>query len=151
MKTIILTALLLISQSANSAELPEWYKSAIKSPTPNELEYYAFASPDCPVTTQEVSKHIEGVFIRSRIKPSVYGFKDNHLYLSVGIECLNIESNNPVFVVNVAFGKYNPRPSILFDKSYSTFGIGPREDIINTYKEATESAVTDYIKSNFNL
>jgi len=151
MKYLLLTALLLISQSASSAELLEWYKSAIKSPTPDELSYYIGLNPDCPVTEQEVSEHVEGVLIRSRIKPMEYAFEYNRLYLNITVDCLKLESNNPIYIVEAAFGKFNPKPAIIFDKSYGTYGIGPKKNIINAYKRVTEDAVTDYIKSNFNL
>lgn len=151
MKTIILFALLLIPQLASSAELDEWYKSAIKSSTPNELAYYVLVSPDCPVTEQETSKHIEGEFIRGRIKPLQNQLDYNRVYLNVVIDCLKQESAHPVFIVKMNFGKYNPKPAILFDKTYGQFGTGGKEFIINTYKKGLERAVTDYIKANFNL
>lgn len=151
MKYLLLTALLLISQFASSAELSEWYKSAIKSPTPDELAYFISTSSDCPVTKQEISEDVEGVLIRSRIKPIAYAFENNRLYLNIVVDCMKLESNNPMYVVEAGFGKYNPKPAIMFDKSYGSYGIGPKKNIINTYKRMTEDAVTDYIKSNFNL
>jgi hypothetical protein len=148
---IILVCLFLTPLHAHSAEMADWYKLAIKSPNPNELAYYAGVDEDCLADKSIISNTIEGVLIRSRVKPSVAFYENNRTYLSVTLNCLEPENGKHIFTLSIHFGKLNPKPSILFDKSYGFFGAGGKEFIIQNLKISTEQAVTDYLKANFDL
>jgi len=148
---IILTCLFFASLSVSSEEMEDWYKLALKSPNPNELAYFASAGEDCPIKTSAIEDAIEGVFIRSRIKPSKSYYDNDRIYLNVILNCLKLESRHPAFTLSINFGKYNPKPSVLFDKDYGYFGVGAEGFIIQGLKRRTEDAITDYLKANFNL
>jgi hypothetical protein len=62
---------------------------------------------------------------------------------------LALKNNNPVFVIDTFFGRRNPKPAIMYDYNYGTFGIGPKEDIQAAIKDRTEAAITAYIQANF--
>ena len=75
------------------------------------------------------------------------------IYLSVKVTCLQLSNKNFVFDLDVQFGKVLDEPivPILYDKDYSAVGTGGAEYIKNTVKESVESAITDYLKVNFDL
>jgi hypothetical protein len=152
MKIKIILACLFFTLSLNaiSAEEPDWFKLAIKSPNPNDLAYYANADEDCPINSSAISNIVEGVFTRSRIKPSSRFYEKNRVYLNVLLDCLERGDAHPVFVFTIQFGKYKPVP-ILFDRPYSVFGIGDKESMSQALKTKTEDAITDYLKINFDL
>jgi hypothetical protein len=56
------------------------------------------------------------------------------------------------YAVDVSFGRYNPRPAVIYDKPYGSIGYGQSMDFISSeVKENVEAALTDYISVNFNL
>lgn len=149
---IILTCLsLVLPLNAISAEAPPWFNLAIKSPNPNELAYFADADEECPISTSGVRDIVEGIFTRSRIKPSELFYEKNRIHLSLTLNCLKRAKGNFVFAYNVKFGKYTPKPAILFDKDYGSYGVGGKEFITQSLKTSTENAITDYLKANFDL
>ena len=93
--------------------------------------------------------HSKGVLIRSRLKPNREIWSFSPLYLQAYLSCLPIAGNNPVFRISTIFGRRTPYPPILYDKDYSTLGIGDKDSMIRAIKNSTESAVTDYIQENF--
>jgi hypothetical protein len=151
-KILVLVLLAFASQISLAQERPAWFKSAIKSPTPNELSYYLVASKNCPFDLEKAQTVVDGVLIRSRIKPLREDiFVDNRVYLNMTISCLVLKSNNPVFDVEVNFARISPYPSIIFDQHFGTSGIGDSDYILQAFKESVESAVTEHIKANFDL
>jgi hypothetical protein len=153
MKKIILLVLLVFSSQISLAqETPAWFKSSIKSPTPNELSYYLSVSKNCPFNLEKAQTVVDGVLIRSRIKPlreDIY--VDNRVYLNMTISCIILKSNNPVFDIDVNFARIRPNPAIIYDWHFGTSGIGGSDYILQAFKESIELAITEHIKVNFDL
>lgn len=153
MKKFIIFALLAIAtQVCVAKERPGWFKAALKSSTPNQLSYYVEMSKSCPFSLEKAQTIVDGVFIRSRLKPlreDIY--VDNRVYLNVIISCVTLKSNNPVFDIDINFARIRPHPSIIFDQHFGTSGIGDSDFILQAFKERVELAVTEHIKSNFDL
>ncbi|MDC0002882.1 hypothetical protein OAE19_00645 [Porticoccaceae bacterium] len=139
---LLFTAFFAISSSASDL-------SYLKKENPDELGIWVFAGPSCPMTGKDVEGLVSGVLIRSRLKPKTSGWVSEPLYLEISVDCLALEGNNPVYTIVAGFGRFVPKPSIMYDKGYGTFGIGPKESINRAIKNATESAVTAYIQANF--
>lgn len=148
---IILAYLFLTPLYASSAEIADWYRLAIKSPNPNELAYFVGVDENCPADKSVISNTVEGVLVRSRIKPSAAFYENNRIYLNVTMDCLKPENGKHIFTLSINFGRLNPKPSILFDKTYGFFGVGGLDFITQKLKISTEEAITDYLKVNFDL
>ena len=151
-KFLIIITLALFSFLVNASERPPWFNNAIKSKTPNQLPYYIGVSKDCPIKLTRAESVVEGVLIRSRVKPlkgDIYAA--GIVYLNIYVSCVPLESNNPVFNIEVNFGRINPKPAIIFDQSFGNSGIGDQDFIMQVLKERVESAMTAYIKANFDL
>ena len=60
---------------------------------PDELMHFVSTDRDCPFTGNELETTVEGVMIRSRIKPAPYilpvlsGVHENLLFLSILVSC----------------------------------------------------------------
>jgi hypothetical protein len=142
----------LLSVSSYAGDFPEWFYKSIKVKTPDQLSYFVEMSKTCPFTTESLNKIVDGVLIRSRLKPLEGDiFVDNRIYLNLGVLCVPLKSGNPVFSIRANFARYQPYPSIIIDKEFGTTGIGPQDFIKQTFKESVENAVTAHIKANFNL
>lgn len=142
----------LVATQALSSEHPGWLNQALESPTPNQLAYWASAGDDCPMTSDEVAEIVDGVFIRSRIKPLRDEiFSEGSLYLNVTVSCLTSDSSIHIFDSNVIFGVYNPQPPILYEYQYGKYGTGDASFIRSSMQTSVENAVTDYIRVNFDL
>jgi hypothetical protein len=68
-KLLISLALMLFAGNAFAEEYPEWFYQAIKKDNPSELAYYTSINGECSFTKEEAKEIIEGVFVRSRVKP----------------------------------------------------------------------------------
>jgi len=139
---LLFTAFFAISSSASDL-------SYLKKENPDELGIFVFAGSSCPMTIKDVTGLVSGVLIRSRLKPNTSSWISEPLYLEIAVDCVALEGNNPVFRINAGFGRFVPKPSIMYDKGYGSFGIGGKEHINTAIKNATESAVTAYIQANF--
>ena len=139
-------------------------------PEPDWLGYSVVIGSNCTTTKSEVEKAVEGGFIRSRIEPAKnvsrvidaewkkYGAGANDkaeevIYLGVILNCLQLNSFNPVFNLSLYFSKWIEDPEgdfhVKFGKEYGTTGMGRRKYILDAVKARTENALTDYIKVNF--
>ena len=143
----------LFSTSSYGKDLPAWFYKAIKVDTPNQLAYFVEMSKACPFTNETLQNIVDGVLIRSRIKPLKDDiFVSGRIYLSLEVSCVRLKSGgNPPFSIRVNFARYEPYPAIIIDKDFGTTGIGPADFIKQTFKETVENAVTAHIKANFNL
>jgi len=98
---------------------------------------------------------MEGVLIRSRIKPSsAFVFAD--LYLTVVVNCMDIEvgGNRKGYWYHAAinFGRLMPEPRILFDYGFGVIGtVSDAQDGLDHIKGGIEAAATAYIRANFDL
>ena len=137
--------------TASAAELPTWYKKAISQDDPNKLVYFATIRMGCGSIGPQLNEIIEGVLVRSRVKP-VKNYNPS-LYLHVLVECYSLSEDGPfVFVVRANFARYNPKPSVLFDLGYGDAGwVKERSSIIGKAKKVVEEAMADYMTANFNL
>ena len=136
------------SASVSAAELRPWYKEILQKDNPNSLGYYAHVAGSCALNKAELDKVVEGVFIRSRIKPAdSFG---GPLYLYIRINCL---PSFRAFAVTINFGRFLPHPPILYDRTYGTVGTSDNDPnfILNVTKSFVEDAITDYISANFDL
>ena len=153
MKYLLL--ILLTLSTAAQAELEEWYKKAIKVPSPNELSLFSFVSRDCKAMTgAELRSIAEGVLIRSRIKPLPVNEHVNNstkypIFLEVSLDCF--DKTPYQFDLDIEFGKAEPGAVLLFSRSYGAFGRYGTERMKAAVKEEVENAITDYVKVNFNL
>ncbi len=153
MKKVCFLFIAMMFLSTNAmAETPQWLYDAIKKDNPSQLAYWAKAGSNCPFTDETMSNIVEGVFIRSRIKPLKEDILvSGRIYLDLDIHCVPVPSNNPVYVISVHFARYEPVPKILLNYGFFYMGIGPADSIKRQTKIIIEEAVTVYIKANFNL
>ncbi|GGY67574.1 hypothetical protein [Marinobacter zhanjiangensis] len=151
--SLILCAFLaLLAGNAYSSDLEPWYEKVLTQDDPNTLAYYTFTDNECFGAEEDhLNELIEGIFIRSRIKP-VASLSDP-LYLNVILTCLRSSDDSFVaYTVDVGFGRYNPRPAVIYDKPYGSIGYGQSMEFISSQvRENVEAALTDYLSVNFNL
>lgn len=148
----IITAML--PTLAKAGDMPEWYKTVLKQENPNTLSYAVVGElNNCRTPKAEIESLIEGVLMRSRIKPSTD--LRNPLVLVAKIRCLPLISNGvdqgTAFDIRMSYSNFFPPPIVQYFISYGSVGTWGGED--NYFKEAvkqfTEEAVTDYVKVNF--
>ena len=149
---IFASCLLLLSNHVY-AELSEWLHQALKVDNPNQLAYWVEVGKNCPVTQKEVENLVEGVFIRSRIKPLKEGvFDSGVIYLDVGLVCNGVSSNHiDSYVSKILFGRIVPTPAVWFQGEFGTVGRGSKDFMVGAVKGSVEAAITEYIKANFDL
>ena len=149
LKKIILAILLMAFSYQAYAEGPDWLMEAIRVGDPNQLEYFLVVDEQCPITHSEGQEIINGVFIRSRIKPLPQSLKG--IYLSVNLFCLEPKSIFHTYKLGVAFARALPLPAVLFDFSFDSFGVKKKNGMEQSLKNQTEEAITTFIKANFDL
>lgn len=152
LKIFVLLVLLLFSQLGHA---DDWLHQAIKVDNPNELAFWVKFGGECPVTKEAVQKIVEGVFIRSRVKPlKAEAIREpGRIYMSVDLFCFKSDPSYDWVAYRIAltFGRFSPSPAILFDRDFGSVGTGGKESISTTIKERVEAAITEYIKANFDL
>jgi len=152
-KILALLVLLLFSQLGH-AEEPIWFTEAIKVDNPNELAYWFTLEKECPLSKVEIQEIVEGVFIRSRIKPLKEAISEpGRIYLDLSVQCFKRMGNEEVLVykINLFFSRWNPKPAVKFDSSFGGYGIIKKPRLLAVIKESVEEAITVYIKANFDL
>ena len=145
-KIFALLVLLLVSRLGYAGD---WFHDAIKVDKPNQLAYWVEVQKICPITQETVQKLVEGVFIRSRIKP--LGEKLEGISLDVELACIKMKDNRFVYKLEIYFSRYLPLPAVNFAMNFGAHGIGKDTDITAAIKEQVETAITEYIKANFDL
>ena len=83
MRFVITALLLLLFAAPASADDLTWQKIADKKENPDELACWVGVSDDCSISKKEVADIVEGVFVRSRIKPTANTWRSEPLYLSI--------------------------------------------------------------------
>jgi hypothetical protein len=143
--------LLFLLPSLAPADHPQWFLDAIKKDNPNELAYNLYVF-DCPFTYARGKEIVEGVFVRSRVKPTENTLEDP-IYLAIGLSCFSFPNNTSAFSLNVHFGavRGDEMMMILFDKPFGWFGVEANDEIQQSLKESVESAITAYLQANFDL
>jgi hypothetical protein len=151
-KLLLTITLMAVMSTSFSRELPEWLALGLKSPTPNQLAYWVDIASDCEITEDEAISLVDGVLIRSRIKPLSQSLgREASLYLNIRLYCLPVESRNPIFQIAINFARWTPYPPILYENTYRNLGYGDKEFVSQALKETIEDAITDFIKVNFDL
>ena len=138
---------------------PDWLSKALKVDDPNQLRYYwSFSGKGCLITEDEAQEIINGVFIRSRIKPKPQN--PTGLYLNINVLCIKRDpfDDSYIYHLDVKFGQSLPTPilwdsptPILFDYSFGYLGLSGKETMNQVIKNEVERAVTAFIKANFDL
>ena len=100
-KILLALALMLFAGNAYTDSFDERLIKQLKVSEPNSLAYSASADSDCPVTEKDLIKMVEGVMVRSRVKPhDDYIGADIHLVVTVN--CIPLKNNNPVYSIDVS-------------------------------------------------
>lgn len=125
------------------------FETALKSDNPDELAYYASMDTECPVSRNALENMVEGVIVRSRVKPTNYSDATD-VYLNVVLSCLAAEAGNRqigyTYFLDVRFGR--PGTILLYDRQFGVLGLIPNDKILDELKNHVEAAVTAYIKAN---
>ncbi|MDJ0760381.1 MAG: hypothetical protein QNJ19_13355 [Woeseiaceae bacterium] len=149
-KCIIAVALLLLGHAAN-AEVPEWLPTVLEKDNPDELAVFVYSDENCPMTLEETTELVEGVLVRSRVKPVSLG-AEKDLFLDVTVYCLKPAKTNPVFVISVNFSSITEDGvPIAYDFDFGTIGMGKKENVEATLRSLVEDAITVYLRANFDL
>ncbi|MCY3772792.1 MAG: hypothetical protein OXG98_12350 [Gemmatimonadetes bacterium] len=148
-------------------ELDGKRRQGLYKSNPNELYVRHLPGSVCEYDQKEVEPLIDGILTRSRIKRMSLGewarsrtSFDASLFLSVAVGC-----NDRFFSIDVRFGRtvYHPdlsssewwplRFKMYHETPYGSYGIhnGNVEYLQDAIKEGVESALTDYLKVNFDL
>jgi len=86
-------AMLLLSTNAMGQEPHQWLYDAIKKENPNQLAYFVGIDRGCPFTKETLNQIVEGVFIRSRIKPLKEDvFVSGRIYLHLYVRCVPLKN-----------------------------------------------------------
>lgn len=124
----------------------------LKQPNPDELAFSILIDGSCPLHRDAVSETVEGVLIRSRIKPlSWTAWVDRKPYLSVRLNCMASWDSRLVYNVEVFFGDATGTFPVIYDANFGSLGIGKPEGILNAVKANVERAMVIYVRANFNL
>ena len=143
---LLAISLLLLVPIVASAD---WMDTVFRQSNPNELAYYTDVSPECPITRDEATQILEGVFVRNRIKPlGGNAWKTRPFYLYVAMTCLK---QNTVFTILGYFGNASGSVPILYDKNFGWFAVGPAEDQRAGLTATIERGITLYLKANLDL
>lgn len=177
---VVIVAVAPSSMEPQSPALPEvdpfsLLKDLVTRFTENADEIWTSVTvdKDCPVSLRDAKDSIDGVLIRSRIRPLsldpdgyveyIRLVADGLVYLNVDVGCLDREVGNPIFDIDVHFGiNYlgfvagnhpfdRPYLYALIDENFGAFGVGDRDYILDTVEESVEDAVTVFIAAHMDL
>ncbi len=151
MKKLMYVLLVILSTSAHSAST-EW----MRKEDPTSLGLYVLALNECPFSSNDVERRIEGEFVRAGIKPT----KDTSLFINVEYVCLPQQSvsghirGNSVSM-DVKFGTQHPNSAFVLYTSpiYGTLvhggtGSDSAQYFINELTQRASNALTDYLMAN---
>ena len=144
-----LIALLLLLPVFVSAE------SFGKKENPNDVFALFIVESGCPVTKKEVVDIGRGVLIRSRLK-QLQTWGENEPSLSVNLNCLDLENGSWAYHISAEIVRsYKVDEGIqelsMVGRNRGKFGVGRKDFILASYKNAVEDIVTDYLQANFDL
>lgn len=159
----LLPALLAMSATANSSSLLD-FENALKTSNPDTLPFLVDLDGNCPVEEKEVNDLVEGVIVKSRIKPDVDAMFHRetlftHLtrvYLSVAMTCIETSTGQYSAAYTVFFGRAitNGRGTLfpfVFETHSVAVAIGEKEYLVTNLKGLIENRMTDYLEANFDL
>ena len=143
----VLVALLTAPVAADELE---WHQQALIVELPDQLGYYSHVDSDCPIEASTVSTTIEGVLIRSRIKPIADSYSDaEHFFVEINVYCADMDkANEVIFETDVRFGVVANNTDMVINWDYGSLDFGDASDINATVRRDVEDALTDYLKAN---
>jgi hypothetical protein len=147
MRILFTAVMLLLSIKAHSGNL--------KKENPDVLPLWVFVTKGCPFDSATLRSDVEGVLIRSRIKP--IGWLDeggNNFHLSVSLSCHPMSNSNPLFSLDVGVSGevvFNGETAYYTSRDNGTFGMADSDSIRFEVKRRVEAWITDYLKANFDL
>jgi len=117
---------------------------------PNELAITIIVGRRCHVTESEVVEAVEGVFVRSGIKPTTELAKANGLFaLAVSVNCLEAGG---VFAVNADFANSIGGTLVRYGNGYGILGVADDDQyVLQVVKTGVENAAMDYLKANVHV
>ena len=124
--------------------------SPLKRDNPNQLPVFVSVSDHCNMNEGDALNAVRGVLIRSRIKPLTVPSAKDPFELTVNVSCTG---NHKAYAVTIDFTDIINGAYVRFGTGYGRFGIynGHREFLSGEIEKTAESAITDYMKINFNL
>lgn len=124
--------------------------SALKRENPNQLPVFVAVSDHCKIKEADALNTVRGVLIRSRIKPLTASDAIDPFQLTVNVSCTR---NHKAYAVTIDFTDIINGTYVRFGTGYGRFGIynGHTDFLSGEIEKTTETAITDYMKVNFNL
>lgn len=141
----------------------------LKRENPDQLKVFYDQYGECPFTKESITSMIDGLLVRSRLKPatSTEWFSDStHFSLDVNLSCGDSDDNPPqLFKISTRFSEKATLQKPLgllkvymdHTPSYDVWGTYNRDRekserfLRNAIRESVEDALTDYLKANFDL
>jgi hypothetical protein len=146
-----LTALLLLLPVLASADnLPYLKKEA-----PEKLGLFATVDDFCPLSREEVTVLVNGLLVRSRIKPLASVSED--LYLSVVLDCQeNPNLDGAIVVFATSLSTYGEVDGLRIrlrrgHGDYGFFGVADKEALEEQIEITIGIFLADYIETNYGL
>jgi hypothetical protein len=136
--------------SAAIAEPQPW----MKKENPETLSTLVIVGSACPFSQSEVQEVVNGVLIRSRLRPGYYATDTDWLGFVVKFNCKKIAglSEQVIFNLDVNFIRfYQARTLVEPVPNYGILGNGTRDFILEATRGPVEELVTDYLQANFDL
>lgn len=130
------------------AEPKEW----MKRKDYEKLGFFVVIGSDCPFSRKEVTKKIEGTFLRSRIKPIPFFEKD--IFLIIEASCMTVKIGEKIIGTTMSFDIFfgeNIKSLMYYVPGYVGLIQAPPNDnqyLLNSIAEGVEEALMDYIKAN---
>lgn len=147
--------LFVISAVAPFSASAAWQTDGLKVSNPRELGYWLNVDSNCPVSENSVKRTIEGVFIRSRLKPLENHISKNEKFsLTVRVACLETKRRNGErlgkYSYNVAmrFGQLIDGNDWIQNYNYGGLAYGDALFLTEVVRGHAERAATAYIRSN---
>ena len=150
-KLILLVLMLPIVAIADS-------QSWLKKDNPNEL--YALIAIEgegkCSISYKELHATVNGVLVRSRIKP-LLAWTSNEVSLLVHLNCFSGTGKTQIYVAKIQLSRFSVHESGVnlvttsLEDSFGFFGNDTKDGILSSVREGVEGAITVYLKANFDL
>jgi len=139
------TLSLLLLSGVASADPEPW----MKRENPNELAVSTGADDECGFSDRKLRETVDGVLIRSRIKPLGLSESPGWFVLMVNVDCAQ-----EVFRITIDFAdEIDSDLTRLGLIGYGSYGVyaGESDYLLRAVTRRVELAITDYLKANFDL
>ena len=164
MRVFLLLVFVVIS-TGTYAQTKETHK--LMKPTPDKLMPLCLVGDGCPVGVIDVEKLVDGILIRSRIKP--LDTWDNEMYMAVNVICTKQIRHSGLISFSVLIFFAKPAMAtvdgdlagidrfVYADQLTDYWGIGlaqgggEKDHLMKVLRNSVEMAVTDFMAVNFGL